>query len=184
MMRHFALALFFIVCSPALGDTARSAPLSHDELARWVAAIPTIEKPELTNQHVTEARAVLKGYESRTGQRLARSMFDQQLGWQSTDLEWRAELSAFAIMSWDKQRVIKTGRYEQLSAAMLRFDMAKEVSYGNGLLLASAEHRSSFKFNTYDIPVIRHLFVGLEQQQRLRLASFNELVRRVSDLLD
>jgi hypothetical protein len=161
----------------------KAVPLNHAELTRFVAIVPELANPELTELRVATARGILKEHAEETGAPVTKAQFDDQIGWLALQIEWNAELSASATASWDRQSVAKSARYEELSQALEKYDKGNDIADGDGLLLACSKRQISYTASGVTIPTSRSAFQIVEQRYRIALTLFNKLVAAVSDLL-
>jgi len=154
-----------------------SSSLNHDEIMRFNEILPSLHHPNLTDSDIAAARAILQDHAKRTGAPLTKELFGEQIGWGAVELEWRFEVSASAVASWDNQVVTKSARYDELRQSTKEYDTDQDRSDIDQILIACSQRQ------TMGGTVSRDILLTSEQNYRVALNSFNKLVAATSDLL-
>jgi hypothetical protein len=159
-----------------------SSPLNHDEIMRFSEIVPSAEHPNLADSNIVAARIILQDHAKRTGAPLTKKLFEEQIGWEALELEWRAEVSASAAASWDNQVVTKSAKYDELRNSTQSYNTDQDRSDIDKLLIACSQRQTSFSAIGMT-GLSRDTFLIVERRFRVALISFNKFVAAISDLL-
>jgi hypothetical protein len=167
------------------GSANTQGRLNTNELDRFasIARGLSLAHPEVTQADLANARSILTDYTKRTGHQLTRATFQAQVRWSVLDIEWKAELTASMISSWDKQLPTKSDRLMELERILPQYGASEEVETGNLMIIATSQRQLSFTQGGISIPLLRDKLPEIEARYRIMLKSYNTIFEGISDLL-
>jgi hypothetical protein len=160
-------------------------PLNDDELKGLSNAIAGLTQTgELSDQDIRQVRTILSDYFHRTGAKLSKAQYEENLGFLRAITEYKYELGRSALLSWDNGRVITTPEFDSLSNALREAIPDAQLREDRNMIEVASRHQPYIDASDgkrYEFSR-EGLAAGHEKKTRQR-AAFERLTTSVIDLL-
>jgi hypothetical protein len=163
---------------------AGDVPISSDEAQRLETAIRPIEAGGLSEGDIRAVRSVLSDYMKRTGGKLSKAQYQQNLGFLRIVLNYKYALGESALLSWDSQRVVTTPDFDRLMAQVKGLITYAQRNEDQNMLEIAARHQGFI--DTADgkrFEFSRTTLVAGRQMTKQKLDAMEKLTNSVADLL-
>ena len=173
---------YFILRNYQTSRVTTEVTLSDDEWAAFERVLPTVQKPTFNSTDLASAKAVLKGFQARTGQLLQASQLDRQLRFNQSILEWRAEASASISATCNAGALSKTQRFSDLTDRFAKLPQFNDdVRLFDQVLTAASQHKEYAEIASQNIPVCQ--LGEMERPYRQAAAAYDDVIAgTLSDL--